>query len=420
MIADDKAGGSDGDGAAGSEEDAVGEDGGIGDEIDGPGVAKDNPAVLEVIGFDEAAVVTDGAGVDEGLVRLGESGCVVRGGSRAAKEDGVNGFEDAVVGEELKTGGHGRPDNPGRPDINHAGGSKKKVVVVGGDGDAGGVEEEAMGDGEVIVDDDGIAGAEALSAEDEVLLDRVRDGGEMSIGKQDVEMVGDGHNYVGDEIGPASAEEVDGAFWALEGTSDQVTGEDQAVGGAEIEINGGGLDMRTATGIEMIGGLKKEIVEAGDVGVGEIEVVVGDDFHAAGHVGEVLVGDITEEERSGGEDGFVSAPLVGDVASREESDGEGGWGSGSTEEDWRILDHKIVKGNVGRALTGQAIGKKLEISGDAELILDIDVVGGGAEEVGVFDNDVGIGEAGKGGEEIEVSFYQGIGVGEEDNGDKAV
>ena len=261
--------------------------------------------------------------VDESPVRFGKRGGVVGRRTGAAEEDSVDGLEDTLVGEVLKPRGGIGPDDVRIADIDGSDRIEDTRVIVGIYGNAGGIEEQAVSDGEIIMDDDAIVRTRALGAKDNILADGMGDRSEMCVSEEDVEMVAVRNEGIGDIVGPASAEKIDSAFRTLEGSGEEVADQQKAIGVPEVEIHRGSRNLSVRTNIKVVGSLKEQIIEARDVRVGKVQISIGHDSHAAGNVSEVLAGDIADEKRGRREDRLIGGPLIGDRLLLERT--EGNW-----------------------------------------------------------------------------------------------
>ena len=156
--------------------------------------------------------------------------------------------------------------------VESAGGSGRGAGGVGGDGDARGIQAEVAGDVEDVMDDEVVIAAQGVGAGQE---QGFRAGGKVGrhvgIGEQDMIDVGVIATAVLVNVGDAGAPEVDVTFRLEDGGLDEVGNLEQAVGAAEVEVGERSGNLGVAAAEELVGGLERQVIEAGDLGHGEVE-----------------------------------------------------------------------------------------------------------------------------------------------------
>ena len=74
----------------------------------------------------------------------------------------------------------------------------------------------------------------------------------------------------------------------------------------------------------------------------------------------------------------------------------------------RTLEYRVIDRNVGEASAYEAIRSDVEVCVHAEEILDVKIVSGGAEEIGVLKDNEGVNRQAL---EVDVDTDEGIGIG---------
>src|SRR5207249_10109274 len=129
----------------GSDESAVGQDGGVGLDNDGAIAAEVGANIFVIERPGGISFGSDDAVVDEAAIGFGEIAGEVGRLARAAEEDGIDAGNLSVIGEVLEPGQAGGPGDVAGGELAFAG-EGGGAGGVGGDGEPLGVQQQAAED----------------------------------------------------------------------------------------------------------------------------------------------------------------------------------------------------------------------------------------------------------------------------------